>query len=126
MSHGNDQISRQVARDLLEIANYFVEEAVDGADGVRQAAAFHPDVILLDLMLPDMDGYAVCRTLKAGPATRAIPVIFLTGSNDIDVNRQASAAGAVACLAKPFELNALLTLVETTLGGGDPRKAKGD
>jgi CheY-like chemotaxis protein len=111
----DDRLIRQMARDLLEIASYFVEEAVDGADGLTQAAAFQPDVILLDLILPDMDGYAVCRTLKADPTTRAIPVIFLTASNAIDVNRQASAAGAVACLTKPFGVNALLALVETTL-----------
>jgi CheY-like chemotaxis protein len=111
----DDRLIRQMVRDLLEIASYFVEEAVDGADGLTQAAAFHPDLILLDLMLPDMDGYTVCRTLKADQATRAIPVIFLTASNDIAVKRQASAAGAAACLTKPFELNGLLALVETTL-----------
>lgn len=111
----DDEISRQMARDLLEIANYVVEEAIDGADGMTKAVAFHPDVILLDLMLPDTDGYAVCRKLKADPTTHAIPVIFLSGRSDIDVNRQASAAGAVACFAKPFELKALLALLETTL-----------
>ena len=121
----DDRLIRQMVRDLLEIASYFVEEAVDGADGLTQAAAFHPDLILLDLMLPDMDGYTVCRTLKADQATRAIPVIFLTASNNIDVTRQASAAGAVACLTKPFELNGLLALVETTLEEAAREKPKG-
>jgi CheY-like chemotaxis protein len=111
----DDHLIRQMARDLLEIASYFVEEAVDGADGLRQAAAFHPDVILLDLMLPDLDGYTVCRTLKADPATRAIPVIFLTASADPDLNSQTTAAGAAACLVKPVELNRLLAVIETTL-----------
>ena len=117
----DDYLIRQMARDLLEIADFFVEEAVDGADGLTQAAAFRPDVVLLDLMLPDLDGYTVCRALKADPATRAIPVIFLTASNDIDVNRQAAAAGAAACLAKPFEVQALLAVINTTLQGGGPR-----
>ena len=121
----DDHLIRQMARDLLESASYFVEEAVDGADGLTQAAAFQPDLILLALMLPDMDGYAVCRTLKADPATRAIPVIFLTASTDSDVTRQASAAGAVACLRKPFELNALLALVETTLEEAIREERKG-
>lgn len=111
----DDHLMRQMVRDLLQIGGYVVEDAVDGADALTQAAAFHPELILLDLMLPDMDGYAVCRTLKADPTTRAIPVILLTASNAIDVTRQAAAAGAAACLTKPYKLNALFALVETTL-----------
>ena len=113
----DDRLIRQMVRDMLEIAEFAVGEAVDGADGLVQAAAFHPDVILLDLMMPDMDGYAVCRRLKADPATRAIPVIFLTASANLKLNREAYAAGAVACLTKPFRREALLAVVNTTLQG---------
>lgn len=118
----DDRLIRQMVRDMLEIAEFAVGEAVDGADGLVQAAAFHPDVILLDLMMPDMDGYAVCRRLKADPATRAIPVIFLTASANLKLNREAYAAGAVACLTKPFRREALLAVVNTTLQGLDHRE----
>jgi CheY-like chemotaxis protein len=108
---------RQMVRELLELADYGVVEAVDGADGLAQAAALRPDLILLDLMMPNLDGYTVCRRLKADPATRAIPVIFLTASADRDVNRQATAVGAAACLTKPFDLTDLLAVVKSALQG---------
>ena len=113
----DDRLIRQMVRDLLEIADFAVGEAVDGADGLVQAAAFHPNVILLDLMMPDMDGYAVCRSLKADPITHAIPVIVLTASANLDLDRHAYAAGAVACLTKPFRREALLAVLNTTLQG---------
>ena len=119
----DDRLLRQMVRDLLEAANFAVAEAVDGADGLAQAAAFHPDLILLDLMMPDLDGYAVCRSLQADPATRAIPVIFLTISADPSLNRHAYAAGAVACLTKPFRREGLLAVVNTTLQGAAPQAA---
>jgi CheY-like chemotaxis protein len=68
-------------------------------------------------MMPGIDGYTVCRTLQAEPTTHAIPVIFLTASRDPSLNRQAYAAGAVACLTKPFRREALLAVVHTTLQG---------
>jgi CheY-like chemotaxis protein len=113
----DDRLIRQMVRDLLEIADFVVGEAVDGADALAQAAAFRPDVILLDLMMPDMDGYAVCRSLKADPITQPIPVIVLTASANLDLNRQAYAAGAAACLTKPFRREALLTVLGQALQG---------
>ncbi len=113
----DDPLLRRMVRDLLELADFAVAEAVDGSDGLAQAAVFQPDLILLDLMMPGMDGYTVCRTLQAEPATRAIPVVFLTASADPNLNRQAYAAGAVACLTKPFRRDALLAVVNTTLHG---------
>jgi CheY-like chemotaxis protein len=88
----------------MEVADFAVGEAVDGADGLAQAAAFHPDAILLDLMMPGVDGYEVCRRLETAPATR-------------DLNRHAYAAGAAACITKPFRREALLAMVHTTLHG---------
>ena len=113
----DDRLIRQMVRDLLEIADFAVGEGVDGADGLAQAAAFRPDLILLDLMMPDLDGYTVCRSLKADPITRAIPVIFLTASADLALNRLAYAAGAAACLTKPCRREGLLAVIQTTLQG---------
>jgi CheY-like chemotaxis protein len=120
----DDPILRQMVRDFLEVADLAVWEAVDGPDAVVQAAAVRPDVILLDIMMPGMDGYTVCRTLKDEPTTRAIPVIVLTASADPGLNRQAYAAGATACLTKPFRREALLAVVQTALQGAARRKPR--
>ena len=117
----DDQLIRQMVRDFLEVADFAVAEAVDGGDGLAQAAALQPDLILLDLMMPEVDGYEVCRRLQADPATQAIPMIFLTASSNLDLNRKAYALGAVACLTKPFRREALLTVVQTTLHGATGR-----
>lgn len=121
----DDRLIRQMVRDFLEIATFAVAEAVDGPDGLARAAAIQPDLILLDLMMPGMDGYEVCQRLKADPATEKIPVIFLTATPDLSLNRQAYAAGAVACLTKPFRREALLAVVNTTLHG-TARRGKAD
>ena len=117
----DDRLLRQMVRDFLEVADFAVAEAVDGPDGLAQATTGLPDLILLDLMMPGMDGYTVCRQLKANPATRDLPVIFLTASPDLSLNRQAYAAGAVACLTKPFRREALVAVVNTTLRGATRR-----
>ena len=113
----DDRLLRQMVRNLLEGADCAVAEAVDGADGLAQAAALQPDLILLDVMMPNVDGYTACSRLKADPATQAIPVIFLTASADPSLNRRAYVLGAVACLTKPFRREALVAVVQTTLHG---------
>ena len=113
----DDPVLRHMVRDFLELADFAVADAVDGPDGLAQAATCRPDLVLLDLMMPRLDGYTVCRSLQAEPTTRAIPVIFLTASPDPSLNRQAYAAGAVACLTKPFRREALLAVANTALHG---------
>ena len=119
----DDQLIRQKVRDVLEVAGYAVAEAVDGAEGLAQVAAFRPDLILLDILMPNLDGYEVCRSLKADPATRTIPVIFVTVSTDRDLDRKSYAAGAAAVITKPVQREALLAMVNTTLQGV-PRKGE--
>ncbi len=111
----DDPMIRQMLRDILEITGYTVVEASDGAEALDNAEVLHPDIILLDLMMPGMDGYTACRELKANPMTRAIPVIFVTASEDVALNRLAFAAGAVACVPKPFRREALTAIIETIL-----------
>ncbi len=115
----DDDLIRQVLRDMLEMAEYCVFEAGDGTEGLEKTETLRPDIILLDLMMPGLDGYAVCRELKANPATRAIPVIFVTASDDVGLNGLAYAAGAVACLPKPFRREALVAIIETVLGSAE-------
>ncbi len=111
----DEPLTRQMLRDLLEMAEYTVLEAREGTEALELAEQHQPDVILLDL-LAGLDGYAVCEGLKAHPATQAIPVIFVTACADLALNQKAYAAGAIACLPKPFRREAVVALIETALG----------
>ena len=88
----------------------------NGVEALERVADERPDVILLDWMMPDMDGYETCRRLKADPATSAIPVIFLTARVQEAEVARAIALGAVGCIGKPFDALALGTQVMELLG----------
>ena len=94
---------RAVARLALELAGWTVETASSGAEGVEAANRLHPDAILLDVMMPGMDGPTTLCALRAGTATACIPVLFMTAkSRPADLERL-SALGAAGILAKPFD-----------------------
>ncbi len=111
----DDHLIRQMVRDFLAGTDYEVLEAVDGVDGLDVAEHRQPEVILLDLMMPGIDGYTVCQGLKENPTTKTVPVIFLTSGAESSLNRLAYAAGAVACIPKPFRREALLATVALAL-----------
>jgi len=93
---------------LLEESGYDVAAAPDGAQAVRLAAERAPDLVLLDLGLPDIPGVEVARRLKSAPATHAIPIVALTGRDD-DADREAlRAAGCAAYLVKPVDTQSLI------------------
>src|SRR5450830_756679 len=96
--------------------HYRVKVANQGEKGLRIAAQLPaPDLILLDIMMPGMDGYEVCRRLKADPATRDIPVIFLTARADVADEALGLALGAVDYITKPISPPILLARVQTHL-----------
>ena len=103
--------------DLLEqelaAAGYRTVSAAGGAQALALAAEKGPELILLDARMPGIDGYETCRRLKAGEATRAIPVIFLTALADTQDKLRAFGAGAVDYVTKPFESEELLARVAT-------------
>jgi len=76
-------------------------EASSGAECLRQVKQHQPDVILMDLMMPEMDGFAVCRALRADPATTEIPVIMLTARDDVDSRAEGMDLGVSEFMAKP-------------------------
>jgi len=92
-----------------------VVSAKDGPSGIQRAVAEGPEAIILDVMMPKMDGFEVCRRLKANPETRDIPVIMLTASSDPQLNRKAFEAGAATCLTKPYSQGTLLNCVDMAL-----------
>jgi len=105
--------------DLLEqelaAAGYRTLSAAGGEEAIAKAAKALPDLVLLDVMMAGLDGYAVCERLKASEATRAIPVIFLTALTDTFEKVRAFSAGAVDYVTKPFETEELLARVGTQL-----------
>jgi two-component system, cell cycle response regulator DivK len=100
--------NRQILRDLLGNAGYEMIEAEDGEQALPQAAKHRPDLILMDIQLPLMDGYEATRRLKADPALRAIPVIVATSYALSGDEAKARAAGCDAYVAKPYSPRALL------------------
>lgn len=88
-----------------------IESAFDGFDAGKKVAQFEPDVILLDVLMPGLDGFEVSRRLKADPASRDIRVIIMTGDASPSNVRRALAAGAEMCLEKPLDYRRLVDLL---------------
>ena len=105
--------NRKLVVDLLTVNGYDVIAAASGADGLREAEAAVPDLILLDVMMPGLDGFAVCERLKARESTHDIPVIFLTALGETLDKVRAFGVGGVDHLTKPFEGQELLARVAT-------------
>ena len=93
--------SIDVLRSLLQ-QDYHVQPAIHGELALRLAQRFAPDVILLDVMMPDMDGYEVCRRLKSDNATANIPVIFITTLSEAVQEARGLSLGAVDYITKPY------------------------
>lgn len=91
-----------IRRTLEFTAGWEVQTALSGPAGIALARNAPPDVILVDLMMPEMDGYEVCRQLKADPATAPVPVVLLTARRDLD-ERLLAETGAAGVLFKPFQ-----------------------
>ena len=107
---------REVARMSLElIGGWTVSVADSGADAITRARALVPDVILLDVMMPDLDGVATLQILSDDPTTCNIPVIFLTAKAQVGERRRLEEAGARGLIAKPFDPMNLAQEVETIL-----------
>jgi two-component system, cell cycle response regulator DivK len=109
--------NRQIIRDLLTSFDYELIEAVDGEEGVTMAQSHHPDLILMDIQLPVMDGYEATRRIRAIPELAGIPIVAVTSyalSGDEAKTREAGCDGYVA---KPFSPRQLLAKVREFLPG---------
>ena len=112
-----DDVSRniQVVASFLQQSGYEINFAMNGQMALNHAAAVKFDLILLDIMMPEMDGFEVCKKLKSNPKTRDIPVIFLTAKTDIESITKAFELGGVDYITKPFNKSELLARVKTHL-----------
>ena len=99
----DDPSSRETLLAVLEGQGYRIETAANGADGIRLAEQFRPDLILLDVMMPKMDGFEVCRRLRSSPALAEIPIVILTALDDRASLLAGLDAGADDFLSKPVD-----------------------
>ena len=107
----DDPGMRRLIGTTLGSSQVEVAYAADGEQALERAQAAPPDLVVLDINLPGMDGIEVCRQLKAHPATQAVPVVMVTAREDDAARQGALAAGAAAYLLKPFSPRVLLDLV---------------
>jgi CheY-like chemotaxis protein len=111
----DDVLIREMLGDILRFRGFTVVTASDGEAGLEAVAREHPDLILLDVMMPGIDGFEVCRRLKADPAHKQIPVIILTAMNDPKLNQRAFEAGATLALRKTADTANVLRTIEAAL-----------
>jgi len=102
---------------ILSKARYRIVTAAAGMEAMEKAHAEHPDLILLDIAMPDLDGLEVCRRLKADQATRDVPVIMVTTRGEADHRDRAFECGCDAYLTKPIDAATLLEAVKSHLAG---------
>ena len=105
-------IRRLIAATLEDVAGYRLEEAADGAEAVERAVRARPQIVLLDVDMPRMDGIEACRRMRSDPATAGATIVMLTGASAPQAERGALAAGADLFLTKPFSPLHLLRLVD--------------
>jgi len=107
--------NRRIIRDLLMSVGYELIEALDGAEGVRLAESERPDLILMDIQLPVLDGHEATRRIKQNPELRHIPVIVVTSYALSGDDQKAMAAGSDGYVAKPFSPRQLLATIRKFL-----------
>ncbi|WP_433730382.1 response regulator transcription factor [Actinoplanes sp. CA-051413] len=112
----DDPAIRQLLTDVLEMDGYEVSIAVDGLAAVREVQAAAPDFVILDVMMPGLDGFGVLSTIRDQPG-EPVPVLMLTAAAESDANARAWACGVDYYLAKPFTADAVLDLVDGVLAG---------
>lgn len=113
----DEPLTVEMLSTFMQINGHDCIGAYNGTDGLLMAQTQHPDVLILDLMMPDMEGWQVCQTLRAQPTHADVPVLILSARTDTDAIEQAYAAGANAYLTKPPDLIKLLGEVERLHAG---------
>jgi DNA-binding response OmpR family regulator len=108
----DNEDNANIIRDYLEARGYPITVAYGGDEAVTQFNSVKPSIVLLDVMMPGMDGWQVCRKIKSGPTGRDVRVIMVTALQDWMDKRQALETGADDYVEKPFELSKLVTVVE--------------
>jgi DNA-binding response OmpR family regulator len=113
----DDPLIRNLLRIMLETANHTVIEAQNGQDAVEKARKNHPDAMILNIKMPEMDGFTVCKTLRHDAETAVLPILILSGQAHLTAVNKGLLAGADRYLTKPMSRTALLQNLNEVLGG---------
>ena len=116
----DNEKNMKLARDVLQAKGYATLEAVNGEDGVRLALEHTPDLVLMDIQLPDINGVEAFRRIRAHAATAAVPVVAFTASVTPMDRHRITDAGFDGFIGKPVNLKEFLETVRTTLAGKVP------
>ena len=111
----DDPDQLEVVRFTLKNAGFAVGTATNGIDALKKAQRVSPDLIILDVMMPELDGFAVCETLRGNPATASIPILMLTGLCSHISRLVGYESGATDYVIKPFDSEQLVSKVEKLL-----------
>ncbi len=112
----DNDLNMKLIRTLLKLKNYQTIEAVDAETGIQLAREYHPDLILMDIQLPGMDGLTATRVIKNDSAIKDIPVVALTGDAMQGDDRKTGDAGFASYLAKPIDTRSFLESIGRVLG----------
>jgi CheY-like chemotaxis protein len=115
----DDENILNLEKTILEGKGFQVTRAAGGAEALTLLGTGSFDLVLLDVMMPGVDGFTVCRKIKEDPRTKDLPVIFLTAKGGGDALAEGFESGAVMYINKPFTANKLLTIVNTMLEAGN-------
>ncbi|AMC11477.1 transcriptional regulator [Lutibacter profundi] len=111
----DDTVLRETTAEILELENYKVVTAADGKKGVEQAKLVVPDLVICDIMMPEMDGYDVLKSLSEDNKTKRIPFIFMSAKTEVKDVRKGMDLGADDYLTKPMNIDLLLSAIESRL-----------
>ncbi|MCX6692496.1 MAG: response regulator, partial [Methanoregula sp.] len=98
----DDTMSRTLVREILEQAGFMVEESINGAKALEAIGNLNPDIIILDVMMPVLDGYSTCTEIRRLPAGNMVPVLMVTGLDDMESVQKAYDCGATDFISKPI------------------------
>ena len=112
----DDPTSLKLTQGRLQANGYEVDISSDAPEGLEKAIKFKPDLIILDVMMPIVNGYNFCRLVKSQEASRHIPIILLTSRSEAEDRKIGKEVGADAYITKPFDIEELLKTVRDLLG----------
>ena len=112
----DSEVLRRITAFNLQKMGYEIREAIDGVDGLEKIKNFQPDLVLLDIMMPRMDGFTVLKRMSEDPSMKEIPVIVLTAKGGEDDEKEALRLGAIKVLTKPFSPKQLVETVKQVIG----------
>lgn len=116
----DEPMTRQMLHMLLELEGFKVFEAEDGVEALEKTRRFRPDAMILDVMMPRMDGLVACRKLRARPDTADMPIIMLSGKINHNSAEVGLAAGADMYMSKPMKTEELLAALRRLVASGRP------